>query len=55
VWVATLARAGRVRDVRRVVSARFDDAEENLNQAGSAPASILQEASIYSSDDQSSF
>jgi ComF family protein len=28
VWVATLARAGRVRDYRREVSARFDDAEE---------------------------
>ncbi len=55
VWVATLARAGRVRDVRRVTSSRFDDAEENLNQAGSAPAATLQGASIYSSDDQSSF
>jgi ComF family protein len=29
VWVATLARAGRVRDYRRVTSVRFDDAEEN--------------------------
>jgi hypothetical protein len=44
-----------VRDFRRVVSARIDDAEENLNQAGSAPAAILQGDSIYSSDDQSSF
>jgi ComF family protein len=55
VWVATLARAGRVRDFRRVVSARFYNAEENLNQAGRAPAATLQGASIYSSDDQSSF
>jgi hypothetical protein len=53
--VATLARAGRVRDFRRAVSARFDDAEENLNQAGSAPSATLQGAGIYSSDDQSSF
>jgi hypothetical protein len=44
-----------VRDFRRVVSARFYNAEENLNQAGRAPAATLQGASIYSSDDQSSF
>jgi hypoxanthine phosphoribosyltransferase len=55
VWVATLARARRMRDGRRVESARFDDAEEITRVAGNAPAGSLQEASIYSSQDQSSF
>ena len=55
VWVATLARAGRLRDYRRVTSARFDDAEENYEFAGTSPASTMQEESIYSSHEQSSF
>jgi ComF family protein len=55
VWVATLARAARPRDNRRRSSARFDDAEENSVLAGNVPAATLQGASIYSSDDQSSF
>ena len=55
VWVATLARARRLRDSRRRSSARFDDAEENSVLAGNVPAATLQGASIYSSDDQSSF
>jgi ComF family protein len=55
VWVATLARAGRVRDSRRVISARFDDAEENLGMAGTTPAATMQEARIHSLHEQSSF
>ena len=55
VWVATLARAGRVRDNRRIISARFDDAEENFESAGRLPVATLHEASIYSSHEQSSF
>jgi ComF family protein len=47
VWVATLARA-RMRD-RRASSARFHDAE-SLGDSGE-----LQKASIFSSQDQSSF
>lgn len=48
VWVATLARA-RMRDQRRVNSGRFDEAEGRTGQED------LQEASIFSSHDQSSF
>jgi ComF family protein len=55
VWVATLARAGRVRDYRRVTSSRFDDAEEIFEFAGTSPASAMQEESNYSSHEQSSF
>jgi ComF family protein len=55
VRVATLARAGRVRDMRREISARFDDAEENFESAGTLPIATLQGASIYSSHEQSSF
>lgn len=55
VWVATLARANRVHNNRRGTSAHFDDAEENTGFAGTSPASTLQEASIYSSHEQSSF
>ena len=53
VWVATLARA-RMRD-NRVRSARFDDAEENQDLATDARGAELQGASIFSSQDQSSF
>jgi ComF family protein len=55
VWVATLARAGRLRDSRRAVSARFDDAEENFGSAGRSPEEALVRDSIYSSHEQSSF
>jgi len=37
VWVATLARASRVHDNRRNVSFRLDDAEDDLNPAGTSP------------------
>ncbi len=55
VWVATLARAGRVHDNRRNVPFRLDDAADNLNPVGKSPATTLQGASIYSLDEQSSF
>jgi ComF family protein len=55
VWVATLARAGRVHDNRRNVSFRLDDAEDDLNPAGKSPVATLQGAGIYSLHDQSSF
>jgi len=69
VWVATLARANRLYANRRGSSAHFDDAEENSEFppqgprpvrgdhgfAGKSPASTLQEESIYSSHEQSSF
>jgi ComF family protein len=55
VWVATLARAGRVYSRRRDFSARFDDAEENFRSAGTTPAATLQGESIYSLHEQSSF
>jgi hypothetical protein len=44
-----------VRNNRRVTSARFDDAEENSEFAGTSPASTMQEESIDSSHEQSSF
>jgi len=53
VWVATLARA-RMRD-SRLKSARFDEADESTNTAGSMPAATFEAASVYSSQDQSSF
>jgi len=55
VWVATLARACHIHDKRRAASARFDDAEENFESTGKSPVTTLQEASIYSSHEQSSF
>ncbi|MGA2887941.1 MAG: ComF family protein [Terracidiphilus sp.] len=55
VWVATLARAGRIHDSRRIVSSRFDDVEENSALTGNAPAANLQGAFELSSQDQSSF
>jgi ComF family protein len=55
VWVATLARAHRIRDSRRVISSRFDDAEEISEIAGNALAANLQEASVCSSHGQPSF
>jgi ComF family protein len=55
VWVATLARAGRVSDRRREASACFDDAENISGSASSARAANLQGVSDFSSHDQSSF
>jgi ComF family protein len=55
VWVATLARAGRIYDHRGATSARYDDAEENPGLASNALAATLQEANIYSLHGQSSF
>jgi len=66
VWVATLARAG-MRDQRRVSSARFDEAEDETGFDVSHPSRKnkdaarvghpegFEEASIFSSHDQSSF
>jgi ComF family protein len=55
VWVATLARAGRVYDHRHQDSARFDEVEENLDEAGNALAGNLHGAFSFSSHEQSSF
>ena len=55
VWVATLARAHRIRDSRRVASARFHDAEEISEIADLAPVANLQGAFQLSSHDQPSF
>jgi ComF family protein len=52
VWVATLARAGRLRENRRVVSSRFDGAEDIL---GPVPVAALQGEINFSSHDQPSF
>ena len=55
VWVATLARAGRVHDNRRNVSFRLNDAEDTVPPAGKSAAVTLQGESVYSLHDQSSF
>ena len=55
VWVATLARARRLHDGRRVVSSRFDDAEEMSISTRNRVESSLQEAIVYSSHGQPSF
>jgi ComF family protein len=55
VWVATLARAGRVRDNRRSSSARFDDAEVIAGMPGLVSATASLQASFDSSHEQSSF
>jgi ComF family protein len=55
VWVATLARAGMLRDGRRVVSSRYDDAEIIRGMPGIGSATNLVEESIYSLHEQSSF
>ena len=54
VWVATLARAARVRPFQLGISVSFDEAEGH-SLSGSAPAATLQPASIPSSQDQPSF
>jgi orotate phosphoribosyltransferase len=55
VWVATLARAGRVYDQRREAPTLFGDAEENFDEAGNALAASLQGALSSSLHGQSSF
>jgi ComF family protein len=55
VWVATLARAGRVHDNRRNVSFRLNDAEDTVTPAGKSAAVTLQGEGVYSLHDQSSF
>jgi ComF family protein len=55
VWVATLARAGSLRDGRRVTSSLVDGAEDQTRLPGFAPVERLQGAFQYSSHDQSSF
>jgi ComF family protein len=55
VRVATLARAGLIRDGRRIASSRFDDAEETSNAASNAPSATLQTAFQLSSQGQPSF
>ncbi len=55
VWVVTLARANRLYGNRRGSSARFDDAEENFGSSGKSPDKTLQEESIHSLHEQSSF
>ncbi|MGA3373831.1 MAG: ComF family protein [Terracidiphilus sp.] len=55
VWVATLARAGRIHERRRATSAGFEPAEDNFDQAGHAPAASLQGEAIFSLHGQSSF
>jgi predicted phosphoribosyltransferase len=52
VWVATLARAHSTVKARGGFAASFDEAEE---QPGIAPVRSRQQASIHSSQDQSSF
>jgi len=52
VWMATLARAIATNPTSRGFAASFDEAE---NATGSAPDASLRPASIYSSQDQSSF
>ena len=55
VWVATLARAGRVHDNRRNVSFRLNDAEDTVTPAGKSAAVTLQGEGVYSLHEQSSF
>jgi ComF family protein len=55
VWVATLARAGRVSDHRRATSALFNDVKNNLDPASDARAANLEGTFIFSSQDHSSF
>jgi ComF family protein len=55
VWVATLARAGRVSDHRRATSALCEDTEDNFGPASYPRAANLQGVSDFSSQDQSSF
>jgi ComF family protein len=48
VWVTTLARAGSLRDGRRVTSSLFDGAESNARETGSAPVAATKEAFQFS-------
>ncbi|MGB7987202.1 MAG: ComF family protein [Terracidiphilus sp.] len=55
VWVATLARAGTLRDGRRVTSSLFDGMEGNTRLTGDASAERLQEELQLSSHGQPFF
>jgi len=55
VWVATLARARRMRDGRRVESSFYGDAETIRGMPGLGSNEAGEGASIYSLQDQSSF
>jgi ComF family protein len=55
VWVATLARAGRLHSSRIIASSRYDDVEEIRGIPGLVSATTLQEAFTFSSHDQPSF
>jgi ComF family protein len=55
VWVATLARARRTNEFRRGSDVSFEDANDSPNLSGNPPEVSLDPASIYSSQDQSSF
>jgi ComF family protein len=55
VWVATLARARRIYEFRRGTHASFEDSYEDSEVPGDWPSANLQQASIYSSQDQPSF
>jgi hypoxanthine-guanine phosphoribosyltransferase len=53
VWVATLARARRIFELR--LRSSFEDAENISEQNSNSAAATPQSASIYSSQDQPSF
>ena len=53
VWVATLARARRASEIGRAAS--FEDAGDEEELTGNAPAAVWQGASRFSSHDQPSF
>jgi ComF family protein len=55
VWVATLARAGRLRNSRSVSSSRFNDAEEIFDLPGLVSAATLQQEFTFLSHDHPSF
>jgi ComF family protein len=57
IWVATLARAGRVHAPGRKSTLQYDDTDEQSSNplAGTVPAAVLQAASRHSSHGQSSF
>jgi ComF family protein len=55
VWVATLARAGRLRNSRSVSSSRFNDAEEIFDLPSLVSAATLQQEFTFLSHDHPSF
>lgn len=55
VWVATLARAQSFYLNRHIFAASYEEADDNPGLSSHARAAALQQASIHSSQDQSSF